>query len=297
MAPSPPIPAVEPRDSENVRSALLAAQKLWDRGEKLQAAQQLQRAAEAAAAANAVHRGLVLARAATQLRADAGAARESTSTAKAAKKESLRPAARRSVRPSGRQSARPPAKQPQAALQPAPAPKAVESDIECEWDDADVAEIQDPFPSHAPAASLAKEATKPPPLPKATSAQGPPAPPKTAATPGPPPLPKTGDESRPPLLPRGAAEAKPAGPRPADKPTVDIRPQRAQTGGGQQEVARAPTRPPPDLSVADAVRVWVGPSGQIEIYTTADRAPTGFVEAIIVAVEPRAGLAERLRQR
>jgi hypothetical protein len=50
---------------------------------------------------------------------------------------------------------------------------------------------------------------------------------------------------------------------------------------------------PSSVSFADAVRVMVGPDGEIEVVTTLG-APRGYVEAVLVSTVPGARLGERL---
>jgi len=53
----------------------------------------------------------------------------------------------------------------------------------------------------------------------------------------------------------------------------------------------------PMACVGEAVRVWVGPNGELELLNPTSRAPVGYVEAILVASSSTAGLMERLRRR
>ena len=51
------------------------------------------------------------------------------------------------------------------------------------------------------------------------------------------------------------------------------------------------------LTIGEAIRVWVGPNGEMEPFTVAWRRPKNYVDAMLVTMSPLAGLANRLSKR
>jgi hypothetical protein len=208
------VPAVEPQDRKDIRTALVAARRLFDRGNFAKAAQRVQWAADTALVADNEPRALDLAIAATRIRAlkvsSAPKPRATSALPSADRKSATPPSAGRGALPS---------------LRPKTAPGRL----------------------------------KPPPLPSSIESGG--------------------------VL--------------ADE-TIEVNPDwlenQARTAGSSGRSKR-PSTPARRLRFAEAVRVWVGPNGEVEVFSEADSKPAGYVEALLVAVCATSGLAERLLKR
>jgi hypothetical protein len=125
--------------------------------------------------------------------------------------------------------------------------------IDLEWDRAPASE--------SPSNAAAKRPVKPPPLPPMVAEGVPPRPSKS----GPPPLPKPPIEVQPAWL----EQAEPAVP--------------------QVILSELPS----SANHVDAVRVWVGPEGDVEL--ASKRAiPQGYVEAVLLSTAIGSGLVDRL---
>ncbi len=74
---------------------------------------------------------------------------------------------------------------------------------------------------------------------------------------------------------------------------------RAAPVAGRADTAHAASKDTavPVSAIGEAVRVWVGPNGELEPFTVAWRRPKDYVDAMLVSSSPLAGLAARLAKR
>jgi hypothetical protein len=97
----------------------------------------------------------------------------------------------------------------------------------------------------------------------------------------------------PPPLP-SASNKTPAG----DAETIDVDTGWLEPAGGdasdRDDLAGSVGR---KASLGEAVRVWVGPSGDLLLYTPGTRPMRGYIEALLVTHAATSGLAKRVRGR
>jgi hypothetical protein len=85
-------------------------------------------------------------------------------------------------------------------------------------------------------------------------------------------------------------------PRPIDEASIiEVSPEWLEDPVQGRRVSKRPSKPATQLRFVEAVRVLVGPNGEVEICSDPASIPSGHIEALLVATSP--GLAERLLKR
>src|SRR5262249_33807669 len=94
---------------------------------------------------------------------------------------------------------------------------------------------------------------------------------------------------------RPASEAKPP---PLPAATIEVNPNWLEPPALPPSIIGLPLAPSEATitvaCLAEAVRVWIGPMGQVSLASPSTAPPHGFVEAIVVGVSSSSDLASRL---
>lgn len=305
--------AIEPNDSDEVRTALGAAERLWSSGAPNLAAEFVHQAAQAAFSNDADARGLCLARAAAELRemnptrpravpptgerhVVPSAASEPGGTHEQELESDRSSSKRLSVSMPARRSMRPAVASSFPSIRPARRTVVSTSEIDCGWSDNGDKVGESPLDGiQAAVRALSLHA---PPL--VDSEDGDATQVQVVE-----PTHHGGAPTRNAALGSSVSNARRSPVGTAGRPAagrVDTLARRADTpraGPVRTNTSRTAAKDPavPISAIGEAVRVWVGPNGELEPFTVAWRRPKDYVDAILVSTSPLAGLAGRLGKR